>query len=270
MNCDSVLAGLRDFVDRELEDTQAKELEAHCASCPPCQSALESERDLKNLLAARGKFQKAPPGLGDSILRSVRKEAAKQSVATAKPSRGRLLVALSLLLAVALGVGAWWHVRAGDGRTILKPKNPSQLTIQAVNYHQMLESAKDPRSFVTDDRGIANKWFEDHLEIVFQAPAFRSSDMELTGGCCCRLIDRTAGVMIYRRAGKSVSMFVMPAKDHEFQKMGLVDVAHMVCAIESYQGYQVICWKRHGLLYVMIVKEPEVGVVDAIFQAYQA
>jgi mycothiol system anti-sigma-R factor len=68
LSCEEVIARLFDYLDRELDDRQAAEIERHLARCRDCFSRSEFERRLRARIAA-GASQPAPPRLQRRIRR---------------------------------------------------------------------------------------------------------------------------------------------------------------------------------------------------------
>lgn len=68
LSCEEVIARLFDYLDRELDDRQAAEIEHHLARCRDCFSRSEFEKRLRARLAT-GASQPAPPRLQRRIRR---------------------------------------------------------------------------------------------------------------------------------------------------------------------------------------------------------
>ncbi|TFH86293.1 mycothiol system anti-sigma-R factor [Billgrantia azerbaijanica] len=68
LSCEDVIERLFDYLDRELDDRQAAEIERHLAKCRDCYSRAEFEQRLRDRVEASGTVT-APPRLRRRVRR---------------------------------------------------------------------------------------------------------------------------------------------------------------------------------------------------------
>jgi len=265
MTCDPTLERLRDYVDRELEAPARAEVEAHLAGCAGCSEATRSERELKELIRSKVKPRRAPAGLAQAITRSIREEAS--AAPTARHWRLRSWRALSLAagLLITLSGGLWLAFTPAPKPSMA----PSPIARAAVDQHLRRIETGEALAINSQDPARVEEFLAKRLEFKPFLPRSDQSGAVLYGGKLGWLVDRPVACLVFQRQTSWMSLFVMSGKPAEFDKMGLVDVAHMVCAIETFRGFRVVCWRHKGLLYVLVTDEVQRGVVDMIYQAYR-
>ena len=70
MNCKETMARLQTFLDRELTDSEVREVRMHLEACPPCLNHYQFEERLKMLVKTRACPEKAPLSLRERICQS--------------------------------------------------------------------------------------------------------------------------------------------------------------------------------------------------------
>lgn len=262
MNCSDILPWIRDYVDGEVSEVLEADVKGHCEVCESCFALVQAERDLKAVIRAKGKLGSAPPGLAERVSRAIHHE----SNVKRRPVfyRRRLQIAAGLFIVAVIGLGVLVQNLQSTARTV------SMMAIQAVGEHQRRGGKRPDMEFSCVKRSEARDWFRKQRSLTFPIPKFDEKVLTIRGGRQTEIAGRAASMLFYKRIEQTLSLFVVEATPAEFQQMGLIDVAHMVCAIESFAGFKIICWKHQGLLYVLVVPGELNGIVDTIYQAYQS
>ncbi|MEE9269987.1 MAG: zf-HC2 domain-containing protein [Candidatus Krumholzibacteria bacterium] len=271
MNCRDVLSMIRDYMDGELNEADAKGLQKHCTRCASCNARVEAERELKFAIRTKVRSGPSPPGLAELICRDVRK------VARGSERRsGRRTIVLSRRQVTGMIAGVVIVVALGVFTTIEQLKGPgegkkatSRLTIELVDDHIRYLSSNEPAEFVSSNRREAEQWFTRHLDIAVTLPRFDAQALVLRGGRLCYVLDRRVALLFYGRGEQTLSLFVMDASGLDFHGMVLVDLAHAECATENYKGYKVLSWRREGLLYALVGGDRNDGLVKLVSGAYE-
>jgi mycothiol system anti-sigma-R factor len=72
MNCKQTIERLQTFLDRELSDSEIREVRMHLDDCPPCLNHFRFEERLKRLVRQGCDPEKAPSSLRDRISQKLR------------------------------------------------------------------------------------------------------------------------------------------------------------------------------------------------------
>ena len=62
-NCDKTIAKLYEYLDRELNLDERREVELHLALCPPCRDHFRFEYNVLSVIGERCRATAAPPAL---------------------------------------------------------------------------------------------------------------------------------------------------------------------------------------------------------------
>lgn len=263
MKCYEVQPWIRDHVDFELAETLADKIRFHCKSCDKCRGQIQSEQEFKAVIQAKVTLGKAPLGLADKVSRSIRGQT--KMIRPSMINRRKSKVAAGLLMVVVLGLGIYSQSDYPEAR------EPMVITMKAVAEHKRRaeSSIRPDMEFYCDKRSQARDWFKQQFMFNFPIPHFDERVLAIRGGRETNLVGRRVPMLFYEWSGKTLSLFVVEATPTELRQMGLVDAAHMVCAIESFVGFKIVCWKHRGFVYVLVVPGELNGIVDLIYEAYK-
>lgn len=260
MECHDVLPVIRAFVDRELDPSEVEWVEAHLGGCSDCSERVAAERELKLAIRARSRVGPAPAGLATEIKRAVHAEAGPR----ARRSRGwRLLVDRRILAAgfmaalVIATLASIWSSFPPRRSSSDRPRSPSRLTVELVDDHIRYRGADQPLQITTSNPAEAERWFASRLAIAVDLPSFEEPSVELQGGRLCYLLDRRVALLFYACGQQQLSLFVMNASGLDFDGMTVTDLASPECVTDSHKGYQVVGWKKDGLLFALVADEGE-------------
>ena len=250
-SCERVLPILRDYVDRELDVARAETVERHLASCPSCAARVQAELELKQALRSRVRVGPAPAGLSGQILRTLRREEAREGQ-QGRFSRQRLALAGAVgQAAVAIGSRFW------------QASGPSRLTSELIDDHIRYLVSAVPAEAGTADPRAAENWLEGQLNLAVPVPQFGSGGPRLLGARRCYVLDRQVALLFYDDAGSRLSLFAMDGQGLDLAGMSRVDMPETECAMESYKGYHIVGWKRSGLLFALVGRGPREALVQA-------
>jgi hypothetical protein len=105
-DCLALRERFSDYLDSEMSTPDARRLEEHVASCPPCREALDALRRTIEEVRAHGRLEPPAP-LGEALRRALREETPACAQAVRRVPAGPIALAASLVLAAGLGL-AWW------------------------------------------------------------------------------------------------------------------------------------------------------------------
>ena len=72
LDCEEAARRLHTFLDRELDEAEIGEVQAHLDNCKECHSKFRFEASFKRLIMARSSQQSAPSGLLERLAERVR------------------------------------------------------------------------------------------------------------------------------------------------------------------------------------------------------
>ncbi len=192
MTCEACAELLSAYLDGEAAPGERATVESHLAECRDCSARLASIRAVKHAVA-RLPSREAPPGAIQARIESLRLSGPKGK---GWVLRGSLLLAaagLSLAVAAFLSTG--------------RDRRASRLAADLVADHLRSVREAMPAEVVSHDPQEVVRFFESRTPFRPVAPAL--PDAELVGGRLCRIGDRRAELLFYRRDGQTLSLFVV-------------------------------------------------------------
>lgn len=203
MACSDIMSRLDAYLDGELDETSATNVERHVATCPSCRSELSEARALSDAIRAHGTRFSAPEGL--SCAMSARLAALPTGQRRARRFSGaRLALAASLVLsAVLAGLVA---------RDVSAPADESLAMHEVADSHRRSMSTGDWTDYATADRHALVSWARSQ-DIGFAPPIadLRPEGYTLVGGRREFVDGRPAIAIVYRRNGAVVDLVVASA-----------------------------------------------------------
>lgn len=268
MKCEDVLPLLRNYADRELDPADVERIGTHIAKCSECAERLEAERELKLAIRSKVRMGPAPAGLAAEIKRVVRARAGL----AANPSHERgwwlrsprfFKVGMAACLLLMVFTGIWIGSSLMHSPDSQMPT--SRLAVELVDDHIHYLTAEGANQVESDDPAEAERWFSGRLDISVNLPRFREPSVALRGGRLCYVLKRRVALLFYERGGEKLSLFVMNPSGLDLPDMGRGDSNAIKFVTESLKGYNVLCWKRNGLLYALVGKGGLEALVDGAY-----
>ena len=249
MNCALALRMLDACIDDELDAATATEMVDHLASCAACAELHGQRVAMRSALRATSLRHDAPPGLRQSILRSI-----KRSERPGSPSRTlRWWQALVLggSTAVLGALGGWW---------LAQPRALETVPEIAVARHVASLSPEGPRIDVASpDRHVVRPWFQGRLEFAPPVRDLSAQGFDLLGARLDRVGDRQAVAVVYRLRSHVVSVFSW---------RGRADAAEAVREA-TIRGFHVIVWSDRDMDFAA-VSDTDGGELRRFIAAYRA
>jgi anti-sigma factor RsiW len=229
VNCDELQPLLHGWLDGELDLVRALEVERHLEECPDCTAALERQHALRKALADGSLYRRAPAGLRERVLASLRPPPSRPSFRSF-PWRVLAVVAAAACLAMA----AWGAVR------FLAPPSAEELLAQeTVSNHVRSLMVNHLLDIPSGDQHTVKPWFADKLDFAFDVKKLDDDGFPLLGGRLEYLDRQKAAALVYKRHLHVINLFIRRAPaDREEPPRAL-----------THQGYHLIHWTRKGLCY---------------------
>ncbi len=254
MSCNEILPVIQDFVDHELGDDDMQRVAKHMEGCQPCTAVVGGLREMKACLRRHGRPDPAPAGLLERVGRELRGQERGRAIRW-----GRLAVAAVMLIAVAGLVGL----------RVMRPQ-PTPLAVAAVGVH--LDRVHTQKmGHASNDCDELEEFFRQKLQLGAALPRFSPADISLKGGCLTSLMDHDSAIVFYDYKGRRATMFMLEPRGLDTSAMDAAQAAsvQLICMREEYDGYQVICWKRDGVLFAMVAERSQTELGELVASAYK-
>jgi mycothiol system anti-sigma-R factor len=229
VSCETLSDKLTGYLDRELDEGAAAEVEAHLRQCATCAARLERERRLRAAVQAHLPPLRAPESLRSNVRTVLR--------AQLKPAQRRqtwlptwAATAAALLLGVA---GGWqlatWRAPRGDG---------SDLATEVVASHVRSLEGAHLTDIASSEHHTVKPWFAGKLDFSPPVPDFTTEGFPLIGGRLDYLGERQVAALVYGRRQHVINLFVWPSRD-----------SNVVPAATSRRGYHMVHGAAGGMSY---------------------
>ena len=229
MSCETLSDKLTGYLDRELDERAAGEVEAHLRQCVTCSARLERERRVRAAVQAHLKPLRAPERLRSNVRAMLRAPAQRsQRPRTWIPTWAAS--AAALILGVA---GGWqlatWRAPRGDG---------SDLATEVVASHVRSLQGAHLTDIASSEHHNVKPWFAGKLDFSPPVPDFTTEGFPLIGGRLDYLGENQVAALVYGRRQHVINLFVWPSRD-----------ANAPPAAASRRGYDVVHGAAGGMTY---------------------
>lgn len=213
MNCQEAAPLLNAYLDGELDLVRTLEIEAHARECASCATALESQRQLADTIAA-APYYRASAALRNRV----------ESPAAPLWSRPAPWLALAASLIVALLTIGRWAPSEQIGKEIV------QAHLRSLRAGHLVDVAAAGRRTV-------RPWFAGKLDYALEVEDISGRGFVLTGGRLDSLGGRTVAVLVYQRGPHVINVFVWPAAERSDRAPEGTAAA----------GFNMVNWRAEGM-----------------------
>jgi anti-sigma factor RsiW len=186
-------ANLDHYLDDELPDPAAAEMEAHLRGCPSCAADALSRLQLKRTTHAVGQRFAPRPEFRLKI---------EQSIGAAKRPRMRWRWAWNFAGVAALGLilvsTAFW----------LQHWRGNQALSELADLHVSMLASANPVDVVSSDRHTVKPWFQGKLPFSFNLPELNGGPFQLLGGRVTYFQQRPGAHLLFQVREHRLSVFV--------------------------------------------------------------
>lgn len=231
MTCDTIEPLLAAYADERATESERQEVDQHLDACPRCRQAVEMQRSMRNLLAARGRSATAvaPPGLATRIAATL---AAEQPAALAPGWRFRLSAfAAAALVVLALGAVAV-PVVTGRSTVVLA----AQLALDHLKCFWIEPHDHGEAVTVAEAEDELQRDFGRDM-VVPPTPGL--PDTRLVAVRRCLYGEGRAAHLLYAVGNQPVSLFILSGVGHAAAEVSLL-------------GQDEVAWTRAGRTYLLV------------------
>jgi anti-sigma factor RsiW len=248
MSCDTWQQKIDAYIDAELPEADARELDAHLRACPSCSSQALARSELKRSIHLAGKKFAPDPEFRKRVQASISPKATGRRWGWIVEV-GALCAALLLLV---FGSMVW-----------IRQSQRQQLVGELTDLHVATLASSNRVDVVSSDRHTVKPWFQGKVPFTFNLPELQGSPFELIGGKMTYL-DQNPGAELLLTVRKHVlSVFIFKDSPEMDRALGSGELIHRL-------SFNLESWTDGGLRYVIVTDASRSDVDDLRAKFVQA
>jgi anti-sigma factor RsiW len=248
MTCDGWQQKIDAYLDAELPQAEARELDAHLRSCPSCSAQALARSELKRSIHLAGKKFAPDPEFRKRIQASIAPKASGRRWGWIVEV-GALCAALLLLI---FGSMVW-----------MRQSQRQQLVGELTDLHVATLASANRVDVVSPDRHTVKPWFQGRVPFTFNVPELQGSPFELLGGKLTYLDQNPGAELLFTVRKHVLSVFI-------FKDSPELDRALNSGALMHRLSFNLESWTDGGLRYVIVTDAGRADVDDLRARFVQA
>ncbi|WP_288193976.1 anti-sigma factor [uncultured Phyllobacterium sp.] len=251
--CSDWAVMLHGFIDGELDSMHALQFEEHLATCANCTAELEKFTELKNIIGQGGVRWQMPERVRERIVTALSHE-----IDGAPSSSPASAYRLATWRTAADFIRRWSFVpsfaalAAGIFLVLSVPPQTAVLQDEILASHVRSLLVDHLTDVQTSDQHTVKPWFNGKIDYSPPVIDLSAQGFPLVGGRVDYIKGRVVAVLVYRRHGHVMNVFVWPASP-------------IAAASRTREGYNFAEWSSGGLTFWAV---SDVSVADlAAFRA---
>jgi len=248
MSCDTWQQKIDAYVDAELPEAEARELDAHLRACPSCSSQALARSELKRSVHLAGKKFAPDPEFRKRVQTSISPKASGRRWGWIVEV-GALCAALLLLV---FGSAVW-----------MRQSQRQQLVGEVTDLHVATLASSNRVDVVSSDRHTVKPWFQGKLPFTFNLPELQGSPFELIGGRVTYLDQSPGAELLYSVRKHVLSVFIFKDSPELDRALGSGELMHRL-------SFNLESWTEGGLRCVIITDAGRADVDDLRARFVQA
>ncbi len=240
MSCDRWQEKLDAYLDAELPDVEARELESHLQTCSSCSSEALARSELKRGVHLAGKAFEPDPEFRRRVQESIAARPARRGWLWA-PAIGFVCAAVLLIV-----LGPLLLKRDAQRERVL-----SELT----DLHVATLASANRVDVVSSDKHTVKPWFQGKLPFTFNLPDLQGSPFTLVGGKLTYLDQDPGAELLYTLRQHVLSVFI-------FKDSPELDRAIQDAKLMHKLSFNIESWSGAGLRYFILTDASSADVDD--------
>ena len=224
MRCNVADSLLQGYFDGELSGRKATEFERHLRRCAHCATELVDLDLLRDSLQLAQLYQPAPASLRRKINAPL--QATAPTTVASQPHVWHWLAALAALLFVAIVLG-----RVVDG--LHSNDYQAELAGEIVDSHVRSLQPGPVAGIVSNDERVVKEWLDGRARFAVPVRDFANNGFPLKGGRFDVIEGRAVAVLVYKRNGRLINVFVWPTREQDSLRQ-----------TGSRQSFQWVDWRK--------------------------
>jgi anti-sigma factor RsiW len=230
MSCDSWQQKIDVYLDAELPEAEARELDAHLRSCPSCSSQALTRSELKRSIHLAGKEFAPDPEFRKRI---------QNSISPKTPGRrwGWIVevgAACAAVLLLVFGSMVW-----------IRQSQRQQLIGELTDLHVTTLASANRVDVVSSDRHTVKPWFQGKVPFTFNVPELQGSPFELIGGKVTYIEQNPGAELLFTVRKHVLSVFIFKDSPELDRALGSGELMHSL-------SFNIESWAAGGLRYLII------------------
>jgi anti-sigma factor RsiW len=230
MSCDSWQQKIDAYLDAELPEAEAREVDAHLRTCSSCSSQALTRSELKRSIHLAGKKFSPDPELRRRI---------QASISPKTPGRrwGWIVevgAACAAILLLILGSMIW-----------VRQSQRQQLVGELTDLHVATLASANRVDVVSSDRHTVKPWFQGKVPFTFNVPELQDSPFELIGGKVTYLDQNPGAELLFAVRKHVLSVFIFKDSAELDRTLGSGELMHRL-------SFNIESWADGGLRYLII------------------
>ncbi len=230
MTCDRWQEKIDLYLDGEMTETEARELESHIDACPNCSSETLARSQLKRNVHLAGKTFAADPAFRKRIQESV----------APRPETPRwfwIYAVGALCCALVIGTVA--------SLTWTRHQQQQQLIGELTDLHVATLASENRVDVLSSDRHTVKPWFQGKLPFTFNLPELQTSQFQLLGGRMTYLDQAPGAELLFTVRKHVLSVFIFKDSPEMDRLLGSSETAQRL-------SFNIESWSDSGLRYLII------------------
>jgi anti-sigma factor (TIGR02949 family) len=238
MDCKQALARLPAHLDRELGESDAREMDQHLHACPACQREFVRQMTLRNAVRQHASYFAAPAGLESRILSALPGAHDTQR----EPASPRWYQGAWNWLNVGSVLASLLVLAWSAGLYLATPTSNALLAEEVMSSHVRSLMVNHLADVASTDQHTVKPWFDGKLDFAPVVNDFAAQGFPLIGGRLDYLDQRAVAALVYRHRLHLINVYSWPAA-----KPGQTAPQTL-----SIRGYHLVHWREAGMVYWMV------------------
>ncbi len=248
MTCDGWQQKIDAYLDAELPQAEARELDAHLRTCRSCSSQALARSELKRSVHLAGRKFSPDPEFRKRVQASISPKASGR--------RWGWIVEVGALCAAVLlvifGSMVW-----------MRQSQRQRLVGELTDLHVATLASANRVDVVSSDRHTVKPWFQGKVPFTFNVPELQGSPFELIGGKVTYLDQNPGAELLFTVSKHVLSVFIFKDSPDLDRALGSGELMHRL-------SFNVESWADGGLRYIIITDAGRADVDDLRARFVQA
>jgi len=240
MICETWEQKIDAYLDAELPEAEARELDAHLRSCASCSSQALTRSELKRTIHLAGKKFVPDPEFRKRIQSSISPKASGRRWGWIV----EVGIACAAVLLVIFGSMVW-----------VRQSQRQQLVGELTDLHVATLASANRVDVVSSDRHTVKPWFQGKVPFTFNVPELQGSPFELLGGKVTYLDQNPGAELLFTVRKHVFSVFIFKDSPELDRALGSGELIRRL-------SFNIESWTDGGLRFLIITDATRADIDD--------